>query len=97
MKPAVESIFVDFSLANVIEFLRRFSQYGGRYQFEVSDEGRKHVILMRHSLGLKWSAFYEGLLGGILEELGIKAKLTVGPETCMARFEFQEVSEKGRL
>lgn len=89
MRPAVESIFVDFTLPNVVEFLRRFSTYGGRYQFEDSVEGRKHVILMRHALGLKWSTYYEGILKGIFEdELGIKINVNVLPEVCMGKFEF---------
>lgn len=88
MRPAVEYIFVDFSLANVIEFLRRFSKYSGRYSFEESADGRKHVILLRHSSGPKWSAYYEGMMRGILEqELGVKIRVTAGPEVCIAQFE----------
>jgi len=91
MRPAVESMFVDFTLPNVIEFLRRFSVYGGRYQFEDSVEGRRHVILMRHTLGLKWSAYYEGILSGIFEdELGIKIKVTTLPEVCIGKFELPQ-------
>jgi hypothetical protein len=88
MRPAVEYIFVDFTLPNVVEFLRRFSKYGGRYQFEDSPEGRKHVILMRYALGMKWSAYYEGMLKCIFEdEVGIKIKVSASPEVVIGKFE----------
>jgi predicted DNA-binding ribbon-helix-helix protein len=88
LRPAVEYIFVEFSLVNVLEFLRRFATYGGRYDFEDSVEGRKHVILMRHSLGPRWSAYYEGMLKEIFDaELGIKIRVSVSPEVVIGRFE----------
>ena len=98
IRPSVEYIFVDFRLENVIELFRRYSKYSRLGHFEDSVEGRKHVLLIRHSFGSKWSAFLEGLLRGVLEEeLGIKAKLTTGPETCVARFELQATPELGRV
>ena len=98
LKPTISYMFVDFSLPNVIEFLRRFSKYSGRYSFEDSVDGRKHVILMRHALGLKWSAYYEGVLKGIFDdELGIKIKVSVGPETCIGQFELPLSGERDRI
>jgi hypothetical protein len=36
------------------------------------------------------------MLSGIFEELGIKIELTVGPETCVAKFELQATPEQDR-
>ncbi|MDA4121938.1 MAG: hypothetical protein OK456_02010 [Thaumarchaeota archaeon] len=88
LRPAIEYIFVEFSLPNFIEFMRRFARYSGRFEFEDSVDGRKHVILVRHSTGLKWSAYYEGMVRGIFEdELGIKIKASAGPESFTGTFE----------
>jgi len=46
------------------------------------------LIMLRHSLGLKWSAYYGGMLAEILEEgLGIRIEQSIGPEACAAKFE----------
>jgi len=94
---AVESIFADFTLVNLLEFLRRMGQYGGRFRFEDNMEGRRHVILIRHGMGLKWSSYYSGVLQGFLEDgLGVKIETQVSPEVCLARFEIQATSEHNR-
>ena len=85
---AVESIFVDFTPATAIEFLRRFGLYAGRFEFEHSVQGRKHVILIRHGTGLKWSNYYEGVIRGIFEDgLGMKVQVRTTPDTCIAKLE----------
>ncbi len=88
VRPSIEQIFVDFTFNNVVEFLGRFAVYTRRFDFEESVEGRKHLIMLRHSLGLKWSAYYGGMLTELLESgLGIKIKETIGQEACSAKFE----------
>jgi len=87
-RQAIETIFLDFTLANTLRFLRLFGRYGGRFEFEDSTEGRKHVVLIRHGQGLKWSTYYEGILRGLLEdELGLSIKVQVSLDVCLARFE----------
>ncbi len=85
---AVESIFVDFTPSYAMEFLRRFGQYAGRFEFEHSEEGRKHVILIRHGTGMKWSMYYEGVIRGIFEDgLAMKVQVRATPDACIARLE----------
>ena len=44
--------------------------------------------MLRHSLGLKWSAYYGGMLTDIFEKgLRIKIEQGIGPEACSAKFE----------
>ncbi|MDA4134494.1 MAG: hypothetical protein OK441_02880 [Thaumarchaeota archaeon] len=86
--PAIDLLFGEFNFENTIEFLRRYATYARRFNFEDRIEGRKHVILIRHSMGIKWSAYYAGVMDGVLvDTLGIKAEAIVGPETCVAKFE----------
>jgi hypothetical protein len=87
-KGAVESIFINFTFATAIEFLRRFGQYAGRFEFEHSEKGKEHVILLRHGTGLKWSLYYEGVIRGIFEDgLGMKVQVRATPDTCVAKLE----------
>ena len=80
-----------------MEYFRRFAAYTGRFHFEHRTEGRKHVIVLRHPLGSKWSAFYDGMLDGILHgELGIKVEQVAGPETVVTRFDLPERSGPGQ-
>src|SRR5208337_1704808 len=79
--PSIEDMFGEFTFENIVEFLRRYSTYARRFHFEDRADGLKHVVLIRHSLGLKWSAYYAGVIDGILvDALGIKVEQTVGPE-----------------
>ncbi len=88
VRPSIEQMFVDFTFDNTVEFLRRFALYTRRFDFEDSVEGRKHLIMLRHSLGLKWSAYYGGMLTDIFEKgLRIKIEQGIGPEACSAKFE----------
>lgn len=88
IRVSIQAIFVNVTVENALEFLRRFSLYTRRFEFEDSVEGRKHVLLLRHSMGDNWSAY----LGGLIEELfevGLKVKTrqTVVPEACTVEFE----------
>jgi hypothetical protein len=66
----------------------RFALYTRRFDFEDSVEGRKHLIMLRHSLGLKWSAYYGRMLTDIFEKgLRIRIEQSIGPEACSAKFE----------
>jgi hypothetical protein len=44
--------------------------------------------MLRHSLGLKWSAYYGRMLTDIFEKgLRIRIEQSIGPEACSAKFE----------
>jgi len=87
-RQAIETIFLDFTVTTALGFIQLFGKYGGRYSYEDSVEGRRHVVLIRHGHGLKWSSYYEGMFRGLLEdELGLTIKVRVTPDACLARFE----------
>jgi hypothetical protein len=91
VRTAIDEILVDFTFENVVEFFRRFAKYTRRFDFEDTVEGRTHVMLVRHSLGLKWSAYYAGMFQQILEkELGLKIEERIGPQVCSVRLELPE-------
>ena len=87
-RQATETIFAEFTLQTALGFLRLFGKYGGRFEFEDTVDGRKHVVLIRHGQGLKWSTYYEGVLRGFLhDELGLAIEVNVSQDACLARFE----------
>jgi hypothetical protein len=91
LRPSIEQVLVDFTLENAIEYFRRFGKYSRRFNFEDTVEGRKHVILLRHSAGLKWSAFFAGVLEQVFgKEFGLKIEEKIGPEVCSVKFELPE-------
>lgn len=88
MRPLIELMMGDFSFSSVLEFLRRAAKYTHRYNFEEIVTGRQHLLLVRHPMGLPWSAFYEGALRELFEDgLGLKIKVSIGAEACVARVE----------
>ncbi len=85
--PYVKVMLVSVNLPNLLEVLRRLSLYGGRFSFDHIVEGRSHRIDLKHSMGLRWSAFYAGALKVAFEEgLNIELQLKVSKDDCVARF-----------
>jgi len=97
VRPSIVDMLGEFTFENTMEYFRRFAAYAGRFQFEHRIEDRKHVIVIRHPLGSKWSAYYEGMMDGTLHgELGIKIEQEVGPETVVTKFILPETPERNR-
>ncbi len=85
--PYIEYLFAKINLSTAIEGLSMLSRYGSRFSFDHSAEGEKHVIMLRQTMGPKWSSYYAGALEGIFEDrIGKKIKVTVNPHICIAEF-----------
>jgi hypothetical protein len=86
--PSMKYLSPTLSLPVAIKGLHMLSQYGGRFKFDHSERGRRHVIMIRHSMGRNWSAYYAGALEGIFgDSLGKKVRLKVGTDICLCEFE----------
>ena len=91
-RPVIVSRFGEVTLDSVLKSIELIGRYMGRFNFIYSTEGTKRVITIRHSGGVKWSAFYEGagdaLFSGVL---GIAIKATRTEELVSIEFEMPEI------
>ena len=84
MKAQYPTVTVDVAVRG----MSMLSSYGGRFEFDHKLSGKTHTILIRHSLGRNWSAYYAGTLEGIFGEyLGKTVKLRVTEDLCICQFE----------
>ncbi len=86
--PYVRYHYMTLDLDSVRSSLELHARYAARFEFDTSTDGGKAYWLFRHSMGLKWSAFYEGvaieLLVGLL---GVKPQSSITDELCAVEFE----------
>jgi len=74
-KELMQFMFKEVTLNAV---LRHFELQGVHHvsiHFDHSNEGEAHTIVMRHTMGPKWSIFYEELIRSLFTELGILIEL----------------------
>ncbi|OLB46882.1 MAG: hypothetical protein AUG17_00535 [Crenarchaeota archaeon 13_1_20CM_2_53_14] len=67
-----------FKQVNLDSVLRHFELQGVHHvsiHFDHANEGDAHTIVMRHTMGPKWSIFYEELIRSLFSELGIMIEL----------------------
>ena len=85
--PSMKYLSPSLTLPVAIKGLRMLSQYGGRFKFDHSEEGGRHIIMIRHSMGHNWSAYYAGALEGIFgDSLEKKVRLKVSTDLCLCEF-----------
>jgi hypothetical protein len=85
-------------VASMLEAIRLIAQYGSRFKMDSSVEAGKHVVIIRHAMGTKWSAFYDGLLKSVFSDL-LHLDITSHTSKELFTFEFRtpgEPKEKGR-
>ena len=69
IEPEVRYLHAEMNLDSFIRLLDLLSRYSGRFRFDHTVAGKKHVMVIHHSMGPKWSAFYEGAGSRVLKEL----------------------------
>jgi len=96
LEPQVRYLHAEMNLDTVVRFIDLFARYSGRFKFDHTVVGKKHVMVISHSMGPKWSAFYEGAGTKVLKELlHIDVITRATDELCSFEFtlEGKEASE----
>lgn len=61
--------YKELSLATVLQaFPRLLARYAGTFEYEESHENGRHVIVIKHGRGPKWSLYYQELAKGLFED-----------------------------
>lgn len=85
--PYIHYVSAEVTLSSALETVRRVSVYANRFNYAHNIEGSRHVLVLRHSLGARWSAFYAGVIEEVFEtSLGIAVTVKRTEETCVAEF-----------
>jgi len=85
--PNLQSGYPTVSLERAEKLMRMLGTYGGRFTFDHSLEGGKHVFTVGQRLGKNWSAYYAGALETIFERfLGKAIRETVTDNMCVVEF-----------
>lgn len=86
-KPMIMLMHGEFDVVHALEALRRFGSGTRSFRFEDRVDGRRHVMVVHHARGRKWSAFFEGMLVGIFQD-GLRISLSVSAKqnSCAASF-----------
>ena len=85
MKDAVLFMKKQYNLWTVLSVLQEYMKVSGINSDHRVEGGRKHVFVIQHELGEKWSLFTKELLKLIFENLAkVKAEVNVTPNMTMA-------------
>lgn len=95
-KPIIISRYGTVTLDSVLKSIELISRYMGRFDFVYSAEGSKRVITIRHSSGIKWSAFYLGAAAPLFNQaLGLETNTAMSEELASVEFEMPENEKRG--
>ena len=88
LKPFMMSISGEVTVSSALGVIKLISRYMARFQFEYVTGEAKHVITIRHSGGIRWSAFYLGALESLFgKTLGLNTKSTMTLELVALEFD----------
>jgi hypothetical protein len=95
-EPAVRYLNPTVEFATVMSSLELLSRYTGRFELTHSVAGRKHLLVIHHSMGANWSAFYEGAGSAVLRDLlRLDCKTSATDELCSFEFELEDEKHEG--
>jgi hypothetical protein len=67
----IQFMFKELSLAAVLKHFELQGVHFVNHHFDQKDEGDSHTIIIRHTMGPKWSIYYEELIRSLFNELGV--------------------------
>ena len=86
-EPMIMLMLGEFDTVHALEALRRFGSGTRSFRFDDRVDGKRHVMVVRHAKGRKWSAFFEGMLIGIFQDgLGIRLSVSTKSDSSAASF-----------
>lgn len=75
------------SVESAEKLMKNLGAYGGRFSFEHTLKGRKHLMVIGQKLGRNWSMYYAGALEAIFEKhLGPVLRETISENMCVIEF-----------
>jgi hypothetical protein len=90
-KPVIISRYGEVTLDSVLKSIELIARYMGRFDFIYSSEESKRVVTLRHSGGIKWSAFYLGAATPLFSQaLGLAFNPVMTEELISIEFETPE-------
>ena len=90
LEPFVRYLHPTVNLGTFIDSLELLARYSNRFEFDHTVEEKKHMLVIRHSMGAKWSAFYEGAASSMLRDLlHINFESSTTDELCSFKFELE--------
>lgn len=88
LRPFMISISGEVTVASALEVIELLSRYMNRFEFHHTTEESRNVITIRHSRGVKWSAFYLGAIESLFgKTLGLGTKSRMTEELVVLEFE----------
>ena len=97
-EPMMRYMYGQVSVDSVLRSIDLLARNSSRFIFDHVVMGRKHVITIRHSMGMKWSSFYEGAARTTIEDLlGLKCVTQLTGETVDVEFQTQDKKEGAHL
>jgi hypothetical protein len=85
--PNLKAMHPTPSLESAESMMRMLGSYGGRFTFDHTVDGRKHIITIGQKMGRNWSVYYAGALETIFEKLlGKILGETVSENMCVVEF-----------
>jgi hypothetical protein len=88
--PNVMAGYPTMSLERAEKSIKMLGTYGGRFTFDHSVEGGKHVFTIGQKMGRNWSAYYAGAFEVIFERfLGKMIRKTLSENICVIEFKAQ--------
>jgi predicted transcriptional regulator len=93
LMPFMTSISGEVTLTSALEVIKLISRYMARFQFHHVTSDSKNVITIRHSGGMKWSAFYMGVVESLFgKTLGLNTKSRMTEELVALEFDMPKSS-----
>ena len=80
--------FKEVSFQTIVKgYPKLAAHYGRSFEYEEHTEGGRWVIVLKHGMGMKWSAYYEELVKSLFRELLHKeASVDTTEDQVVARF-----------
>jgi predicted transcriptional regulator len=92
-KPIIISNFGEVNVTSALETTRLIARYMSRFEINYATEESKNVVTIRHTGGIKWSAFYQGAADSLFGKiLGLDTKSSMTEELVTLEFNMPKSS-----
>ncbi|HXW37234.1 MAG TPA: hypothetical protein VEJ36_04960 [Nitrososphaerales archaeon] len=87
-EPYIRYVYRTVTFDIMLQSLDLMSRYSLQFQYDHAVSGGRNVVVLRHSMGIKYSAFYEGALLAVLQGmLKQDMRSSITDELCTIEFQ----------